>query len=201
MASRNREGYILIDRNMCDWKWWHKHNTVIVFLWLLMKAQFHESYFGGTKIERGQVATTIENIEKSNSLTRQEVRTAIFNLKKTEAITIKRCSKFSIITIVNYDEYQNLTIKSTTKQQSNNNHVTIKKPHTNTYNTYNTDNADNKSLRSESPSESPKRGTDAFRNQSHLLLKPNEGTVDDIPERYREMCNNDFAVYWGYRNQ
>ena len=142
MASRNREGYILIDRNMCDWQWWHKHNTVIVFLWLLMKAQFHESYFGGQKIERGQVATTLENIEKSNGLSRQEVRTAIFNLKKTEAITITRCSKFNIITIVNYDEYQNLTITPTKKQHSNNNQITIKKPHTNTYNTYKADNAD-----------------------------------------------------------
>ena len=142
MASRDREGYVLVDRNMCDWKWWHKHNTVIVFLWLLMKAQFHESYFCGHKIKRGQVATTLENIEKSNSLSRQEVRTAIFNLKTTNAITITRCSKFNIITIVNYDEYQNLTITPTKKQHSNNNHITIKKPYTNTYNTYKAENAE-----------------------------------------------------------
>lgn len=134
---------------MCDWKWWQKHNTVIVFLWLLMKAQFHESYFGGVKIKRGQVATTLQNIEKSNSLSRQEVRTAISNLKSTNAITINRCSKFLIITISNYDEYQNPTITATTKQHSNNNQITIKKPYTNTNNTYKADNAEEKSLRSE----------------------------------------------------
>jgi hypothetical protein len=136
MASRDRQGYILIDKNMCDWKWWQKHNTVIVFLWLLMKAQFHESYFGGRKIKRGQVATTYANIEQPNKLTRQEVRTAISNLKSTNAITIERCSKFIIITIVNYDEYQSLTIKSTKEQHSSNNHVTLIQPHTNKYNKY-----------------------------------------------------------------
>ena len=58
MANRAREGYVMIDRNILDWKWWQKHNTLIVFLWLLLKANFHESFFGGIKIERGQVATS-----------------------------------------------------------------------------------------------------------------------------------------------
>lgn len=204
-TSRDRQGYILIDKNMCEWKWWQKHNTVIVFMWLLMKAQFHESYFCGQKIKRGQVATTLENIEKSNSLTRQEVRTAISNLKSTNAITVKRCSKFTIITIVNYDEYQNPTITPTTGQQSNNNHVTIKKPHTNKYKKYNKDKEkENESLRSDSPFGGYERGTDEFRNRSHLLLKPEEGTVDDIPTVYRDgtyQAFDNFADYCKWRNQ
>ena len=57
-----------------------------------------------------------------------------------------------------------------------------------------------RSLRSDSPSETPDRGTDAFRNKSHLLLKADEGTKDDIPKRYRKQFKT-FAEYWGYRNQ
>ena len=53
----------------------------------------------------------------------------------------------------------------------------------------------------QSPSgEEPVRGTDAFRNRSHLLLKEDEGTVDDIPMVYRDMYDN-FPDYWRYRNQ
>ena len=51
-----------------------------------------------------------------------------------------------------------------------------------------------------SPSGDPVRGTDEFRNRSHVLLKEDEGTVDDIPVNYREMFDN-FSEYWRYRNQ
>ena len=200
MASRDREGYILIDRNMCDWKWWQKHNTVIVFLWLLMKAQFHDSYFCGVKIERGQVATSIVSIGKYNGLSRQEVRTAISNLKSTNAITTERYSKFIVITIVNYDEYQNLTIKKTKEQHSSNHHVTITQPHTNTYNTDKADKRSKGRSAPESPDGVPECGTDEFRRKSHLLLKPEEGTLDDIPETYRKDYTS-FADYWRDRNQ
>lgn len=44
------------------------------------------------------------------------------------------------------------------------------------------------------------RGTDGFKSKSHILLKPDEGTVDDIPDSYRDMFNN-FPDYWGHRNQ
>lgn len=138
MADRDREGYILLDRNILEWKWWQKHNVLIVFIWLLLKAQFHDSHFGGAKIERGQVATTIGNIGSANKLSVQEVRTSLNSLKSTGEITITRHSRFLVITIVNYDKYQNLTRKPTIKQQSRNNQSTINQQHTNTYNTYNT---------------------------------------------------------------
>lgn len=53
------------------------------------------------------------------------------------------------------------------------------------------------------PSE-PSRGTDEFRNISHLKLKPDEGTVDDIPMVYRDgtyQSFTNFADYWQWRNQ
>lgn len=52
----------------------------------------------------------------------------------------------------------------------------------------------------DSPSGRPERGTDEFRNQSHLLLTEDEGTDDDIPTTYRSMYST-FAEYWRYRNQ
>ena len=202
MANREREGYVLVDRNILDWKWWRNHNTLIVFMWLLLKAQFHESHWGGVQIGRGQIATSMKNIEFDNQLSRQQVRTAISNLKSTGEITITRHSKFLVITIVNYDKYQNPTIKPTKKQQSNNHQITINQPHTNTYNTSNTIKRSNKGRSAPgSPSGELKRGTDAFRNKSHLLLKQDEGNADDIPARYREQFKDNFADYWAWRNQ
>ena len=38
------------------------------------------------------------------------------------------------------------------------------------------------------------------KNDAHLRLKPDQGTVDDIPESYRDMFDS-FEDYWRYRNQ
>lgn len=206
MASRSREGYILIDRNMCEWQWWQKHNTVIVFMWLLMKAQFHDSTFCGKTIKRGQVATTIANIEQPNKLTRQEVKTAISNLKSTNAITTERCSKFLIITIVNYDEYQNLNIKQPGTQTSRKHHLNIKQPYTNTYNTLNTDKSIKERGRSapDYPNSieeiDPERDFEGFPDFDQMPCEA-DGTKQDIPPRVRKLFYGDYRAYWRYRQQ
>ena len=205
MASREREGYILIDRNMCEWQWWQKHNTVIVFLWLLMKAQFHESYFQGVKIERGQVATTIAGIEQPCKMTRQQVKTAISNLKSTNAITITRHSRFIVITIVNYEEYQNPTIRTNNKQTSRKHHVNIKQPYTNTYNTDNTKERSNtRSARNSLPQSEdeidPEVDFDGYPDLEHMPQEA-DGTKRDIPPRVRELFNGDYGAYRRYRER
>lgn len=203
-SSRDREGYILVDRNMCEWQWWNKHNTVIVFLWLLMKAQFHESQFCGVKIERGQVATTIGNIMQHNNLSKQQVRTAISNLKSTQAITLTRHSKFLVITILNYDEYQNPTRSTTKKQQSNNIHVTFKQHYTNTYNTSNTDKRRNTRSARDFPETieeiDPERDLDGYPGFDEMPCEA-DGTKQDIPPRVRKLFDGDYRAYWRYMKE
>ncbi len=199
MADRDREGYVLLDRNILHWHYWQNHNTLIVFLWLLMKAQFHESYFSGVKIERGQVATTLSNIEQPNKLTRQQVRTAISNLKSTNAITITRYSKFLVITINNYEEYQNPTIKSTRKQQSSNNHLTFNQPHTNKDNTYNAlERRNTRSARKSLPKTEddivPEIDLAGFPSLDEMPCEA-DGSKRDIPPRVRHL----FYDYGAYR--
>lgn len=195
VADREREGYILIDRNILEWKWWQKHNTLVVFLWLLLKAQFHDSYFLGEKIERGQVATSIDRIAKTNNLTYQTVRTALEHLKSTGEITITRCSKFIVITIVNYNKYQDLTIKSTNNQQSNNNQSTINQQYTNT------DNTDNKRERRKRGRSAPASPPGISDVPYAAKMKPiGEGTVNDIPVEFRDICQT-YEEYWRLRNR
>lgn len=201
MADRDRTGYILIDRNILEWKYWQKHNTLIVFLWLLLKAQFHESYFAGVKIERGQVATSIEGIMSTCNLSRQEVKTALVHLKTNGEITTARHSQFLVITIVNYSKYQDLNIKSNINQTSDKHQSNINQTHTNTLNTRNTRNADKRrNTRSAQNPDEPVRGTPQFKAKSHLLLERDEGTLDDIPDKFRSDYTS-FAEYWDRRNQ
>ena len=195
--------YIRLDRNIINWKWWYDHNTLIVFLFLLIRANIHDNGFSGQIIRRGQVCTSLPSLSNSTGLTIQQVRTAIKHLKSTGEITSKAFSKYQVITIVNYDKYQDLTGKKPYNQQAANSHVTGKQQHIEKKEKEEKERRKGRSAPSSPPGE-PKRGTDAFRAKSHLLLKPDEGTVDDIPTAYRDGTYGefaDFAKYWRSRNR
>lgn len=197
--------YIKLDRNILRWRWWQKSKTLHVFLFLLLNANIADHEFEQEIIHRGQTVASLGSIVKSTGLTIREVRTAISTLKKTGEVASKANNRYQVFTIVNYDKYQdNRQTERQTKRQASDKQATSKRQH---YKNIKNDKNEKKEYPPNPPQggTSPygefRRGTDEFRNRSHLLLKPEEGTVDDIPERYREMCGGDFATYWGYRNQ
>ena len=125
--------------------------------------------------------------------------------KRTQNSTRNSTTNGTIIRIVNWASYQDGSTNNSTNNRTPNS--TTKRTRNDTHNIKHTENVHTekanrkeKSLRSDCPSDIPERGTDAFRNQSHLLLKQDEGTVNDIPVRYRSQFKT-FADYWGYRNQ
>ena len=197
--------FIKLDRNILRWRWWQKSKTLHVFLFLLLNANVTDHEFENDYIKRGQVVTSLGSIVKSTGLTIREVRTAISTLKKTGEVTSRSNNRYQVITIVNYDRYQEVRQterqanghssdkQATSKRQQYKNNKNVKNEKKN--NPPKSPQGDNRPSGRE-----PKRGTDAFRNQSHLLLKQDEGTADDIPVRYRDRFKT-FADYWGYRNQ
>ena len=113
----------------------------------------------------------------------------------------------TIITIVNWEFYQysetNDDTNNGTKKRTNDFKKTEPTIECNRNKRRNKRNNKGRSA-PDSPSGMPERGTDAFRNKSHLLLKEDEGTLDDIPIKYRDGTYNsfdNFADYWRFRNQ
>jgi hypothetical protein len=122
----NKSTFIKLDRNIQDWRWYTNANTFRVFIHLLLNANIKPNDFENAKIKRGELATSYNSLANSLKLTNQQVRTAISHLKSTGEITITRYSKFIVISIVNYAQYQDkLTVNSTINQQSFNKHSTI----------------------------------------------------------------------------
>lgn len=127
---------------------------------------------------------------------------------RTQNSTKNSTTNGTIISIVNWASYQDGDTNNSTNNRTRNrtqNRTTNDTHNIKHYRESNTEKAKKKippkSPKGDfTPSENPKRGTDEFRNRSHLLLKADEGTVDDIPVRYRDQFKT-FADYWGYRNQ
>ena len=99
-------GYIKLYRQMLDWGWYDDTNTKVVFLHLLLTANFADREWHGMIIPRGSVATSIRKIATDLKLSEQNVRTALEHLKSTGEVTSKGYSKFTMISIKNYDLYQ-----------------------------------------------------------------------------------------------
>ena len=122
------EGYIKLYRKMKKWGWYKDQNTKDIFLHLLIEACYEPCFYRDTALEVGQVAMTVKEISEETGISVQSVRTSLNRLKSTNEITIQTSSKFSIITLLNYADYQGSNNDSN-KPLTNHQQTTNKPPY------------------------------------------------------------------------
>jgi len=126
------EGWIKLHRKFLKWEWFSTDNMVRIFLYLLLSANHESKKWKGLTIERGQLVTGRKTLAKETGMSEQNIRTCLVKLKSTGEITNKPTNKYTIITLCNYDTYQNLIIDN--NQQTNqlpNQQLTNNQPTTN----------------------------------------------------------------------
>lgn len=135
MATLN--GYVKIHRKLIQWGWYQDNVVKGVFLHLLLTASFVDSQWQGITISAGQVVIGTQQMAKDLGFSRQQIRTALNKLKSTNEIAIETTNKYSIITLINWEEYQLceevLTTKTTNtltnEQPTINQQITNNQPH------------------------------------------------------------------------
>lgn len=127
----NSNGWISLHRSLLQWEWYTDPNTFRVFMHLLLNANHSRGKHQGTVIEIGQVKTGRKTIANQLTLSEQNVRTSLIRLKSTNEITIKSFNTFSIISITNWDKYQNKYIDQPASQLHANQQVTSNQPASN----------------------------------------------------------------------
>ena len=100
------DGHIKLYRKFLDWEWYQDINTKVLFIHMLLKANWKDGKFMGTTIPRGSFVSSIKNLASETGLTEREIRTGISHLKTTGEVTSKATNKYSVFTITNYDLYQ-----------------------------------------------------------------------------------------------
>lgn len=111
-------GWIKLYFKILDWQWYQDTNAKCLFLHCILKANWKDNYFMGTLIKRGEFATSYKTLSKELKLTIDQIRLARKKLEISENITITRHSKFLVISVVNYELFQQ-------KPQSHPNHIPI----------------------------------------------------------------------------
>lgn len=126
--EKYRGGAIWIHRKIIDWEWYTDSATMRVFIHCLLRANWKEGKFFGETIPRGSFVTSYRTMARELGLTERSIRTAINHLKSTHEVTQRSTNRYTVITVVNYDEYQNSDTQSdrqvTSKRHTSDRQVT-----------------------------------------------------------------------------
>lgn len=116
------DGYVKFHRKSLKSSVWKNSVFWMVWSWCLLKAshETHKIPFNGVDIEikRGQFITGRKKATKEIPISVQSYRTSINYLKSTGRITTKVTNRFTIITVVKYNQYQDKPSKPTNQSTS-----------------------------------------------------------------------------------
>lgn len=112
-------GFIKLDRKILNWEWYKNKNTRLVFLHLLLTANYEPGEWRGIKYGTGECLTSLPKLATECSLTIQQVRTSLSNMKLTGEITERIVGKCRVITINNWSLYQTDNMKNNRKVTGN----------------------------------------------------------------------------------
>ena len=100
------KGYIALFRQFIDWEWFTDINTCHLFIYCLLRANHKNTKWKGINLKKGQFVTSYSSLSEATGLTYKQVRLGIDKLKRTGEVAHEGHSSYSIITIKNWDKFQ-----------------------------------------------------------------------------------------------
>lgn len=118
------DGWLKLYRSILDSAVFQDAEVLKVWIWLLCNVAFeqHDTICYGKVIhlKQGQIATGRKKIAQCTDLNETKVYRALTALKSLGNIEIKATNKYSIITVVNWDKYQDENGNRTANEQQTN---------------------------------------------------------------------------------
>jgi len=105
-------GWIKLHRQLIEWEWYTEPNTFRLFMHCLLRANHSDSKWRGKEIKRGQFITSVDTLMAELELSRSKVRTALKNLESTNEIAMSISTRSRVVTVLQYDSYQDLATTS-----------------------------------------------------------------------------------------
>ncbi len=109
--------FVKLDRRILNWRWYKNGNTARLFIHLILKANTVDRDIGEVTVLRGQLLTSRKTLSEELRLTEREIRTALEHLKTTNEITCVANPGYTLITVTNYDLYQNSFYQKATDER------------------------------------------------------------------------------------
>jgi hypothetical protein len=140
-------GWISLHRSLLDNWVSQEPECLAVWIRFLLEANHSDTkkIFNGALVEipRGSLIFGLEAFSAKSGVTIQKLRRFLKLFEQDGMINRQRTNKYSIISITNYDSFQDTNRQETGKEQADNNQVTSKQQHRNNVNKGNNVNKDN----------------------------------------------------------
>jgi hypothetical protein len=95
-----------------------------MFIFILTEATHKQVRFGTVELQRGQFCTGRHQLCAALGLTEQKARTCLKHLHELGMITSESTNRFTVYTVVNYNNYQDFKDNQPTEQQTDNKQIT-----------------------------------------------------------------------------
>jgi hypothetical protein len=99
-------GYIKLFRKFEKWEWFNDSQMVHLFTFLMLRATHEITRFRGYTINRGQMVFGYNATSKVTGISVRSLRTCMNRLISTGEVTRQITHDFSIVTLCNYNTYQ-----------------------------------------------------------------------------------------------
>lgn len=104
-------GWIKLHRRITEWHHWSSPNVLATFIHLLTLANYEPKEWNGIVVQRGQLVTSERNFAEEVGIARSTLRRVLLLLQETgeiemEIVTVGDRKECTLITILNYNEYQ-----------------------------------------------------------------------------------------------
>lgn len=119
-------GYIKLNRSMLSWRYFQDPKHVLLWLYILLNANHQDKEYQNVFVKRGQLMTSLEKLSKDTGISKQSVRTVLSHLEGEE-ITCESTKRYTLITVLKYDDYQGKqegTNTNTNKRPTHDQHTT-----------------------------------------------------------------------------
>ena len=123
------KAFVKVYRKLMEWEWYTDINTKTLFIHCLLRANWKAGEWRGIHYDAGEFITTLPSLSEETGLSVQSVRTSLNRLKSTgeltdrttDKLTGKKLSKGRVITVCNWDNYQNDNRQSNSQTNSQTN--------------------------------------------------------------------------------
>ena len=106
MTNDYDAGYVKVHRSFLNWEWHDLPVMVSVFMHCLLLANWETKHWHGVQVDRGSFITSTVKLSETCGLCRQTVSECLKRLQETGELTVKSTAKYTLITVNNYDRYQ-----------------------------------------------------------------------------------------------
>lgn len=151
-------GWIKVYRSLESWEWWGDAEMVKAFLAILFRCEPNSYKWRGIEMDAGSFVTTQERLCEILKKTRQQVRTIISRLVQSGEIVVKSDNHHTVISVVNWAQYQE------NNQPITNRNGKINQPITNR----------------EKKEESTKEEIKNYKEEENNLNYPSKNATDDL---------------------